>query len=66
MELAEHGWAYEKDMHNQYGLCCTVRWQRNSSLSNLWHQTLTLLQIVGPLLYTTDEKPYYHRGLIAK
>ncbi|KAF8913613.1 major facilitator superfamily domain-containing protein [Mucidula mucida] len=21
--------------------------------------------IVGPLLYTTDEKPYYHRGLIA-
>ncbi|KAK0472478.1 MFS general substrate transporter [Armillaria novae-zelandiae] len=22
--------------------------------------------IVGPLLYTTDQKPYYHRGLIAK
>ncbi|KAG7442026.1 uncharacterized protein BT62DRAFT_1041159 [Guyanagaster necrorhizus] len=23
-------------------------------------------RIVGPLLYTTDQKPYYHRGLIAK
>ena len=23
-------------------------------------------QIVGPLLYTTEESPYYHRGLIAE
>jgi hypothetical protein len=28
--------------------------------------TSTFLQIVGPLLYTTEEKPYYRRGLIAK
>lgn len=28
-------------------------------------ETNSYPQIVGPLLYTTDEKPYYHRGLIA-
>ena len=45
-----------------------MRWQRMSLFIEAVHQCIGshIPQIVGPLLYTSEEAPEYRRGLIAK
>ena len=45
---------------------CTGNVSPCSPSQSLWILLITVSQIVGPLLYTTEEKPYYRRGLVAK
>lgn len=48
-------------------VCRTVCWQcRLLSLLILPLNLIVCSQIVGPLLFTTEEAPYYRRGLIAE
>jgi hypothetical protein len=63
----------EEDDHGSHD-CRTVCWKCGQSLlintpnsaPRIYKRFADFLQVVGPTLYTTAEKPLYHRGLISK
>lgn len=66
LELAEYCRAHEEAVYDGYHIRRSVRRKREFLRSSDAKFHLTQAQIVGPLLYTTEEAPYYRRGLVAE